>query len=134
MLSKLEQAVEKISESNQNISQILIRHEERIDRSAEANDSILALLDKNEQDLKGEIERQDKKFTDEIGKHETKIKSMSDTIEELKKNRWIIVGAVIASSFFLNQLKVFDRLFSPPQTTTPTPLIRYAGPSNTLSV
>lgn len=128
MLSKLEQAVEKISESNQNISQILIRHEERIDRSAEANDTILAMLNQNEHELKEEIEKQDKKFSDEIDKHEKKIEGMSSAIDDLKKNRWIVVGIVIASSFFLNQFKVLDKIFTP--QPTPAPFVYHAWPKD----
>lgn len=137
MLSKLEQAVEKISESNQNISQILIRHEERIDRSTEANDNILAMLNRNEHDFKDEIEKQDKKFSEEITKHEEKIKLINTTIEELKKNRWILLGIALASTFFINQLRIMDKIIDsppPPSQVQPSPLLEYEGPPSTLQI
>ena len=136
MLSKLEQAVEKISESNQNISQILIRHEERIERSSEANDTILAMLNRNEHDFKDEIEKQGRKFNEEINKHEEKIKIISTSIEELKKNRWILLGIALATTFFLNQLRVVDKIIdnNPPRIIQPFPMLEYEGPPSTLQV
>lgn len=133
MLSKLEQAVEKISESNQNISQILIRHEERIDRSVEANDAILTMLSRSESDLKGEMEKQDKKFKEDLDKHEKKINDMNTTLEDLKKNRWIWFGVILASSFFINQLKLAERILPAPAPQS-APLIRYAWPSSTTQI
>lgn len=128
MLSKLEQAVEKISESNQNISQILIRHEERIDRSTEANDAIIEMLNRNEGEFHMEMEKQDKKFEDEISKRDKRIEDLFTSLEDLKKNRWVLVGIVLASSFFLGQLKVFDRVFP----SSPPPALYHAWPSPSL--
>ena len=45
MLAKLENAVDKISETNQNISKILVRHEERIDQTLQSDAAIIKLLD-----------------------------------------------------------------------------------------
>jgi gas vesicle protein len=102
MLTKLEQAVDKISESNQSISRILARHEERIDRSAEANNSTIRLIEKTEQELKN------------------RISDTETSIDELKKTRWVWVGIVLASSFFFSQLRIGDRLFHhPPDNTSP---------------
>jgi chromosome segregation ATPase len=106
MLSKLEQAVDKISESNQNISRILIRHEERIDRSAEANGSMLQLIEKTEKDLESRINNNDKEISD------------------LKKTRWIWIGILSASTFFLTQFKIVDRLFPHTPTNSPAPYAR----------
>lgn len=101
MLTKLELAVEKISESNSNISQILIRHEERIDRASEVNESVAE-----------EIERTNKTLSDELSKAEKRLQDQINTniadIDDLKKNRFIFAGIVIATSFFLSQLNIFE--------------------------
>lgn len=120
MLSKLEQAVEKISESNKNISQILIRHEERIDRSSEVNESTLDTVSKIDADLK-----------DRLKAVEGKVEVNSSSIEDLKKNRWLTMGVVIAASYFLSQFKVFERLV-PHQVPQIQPVVEYARPESTL--
>ena len=97
MLSKLEQAVEKISESTRNTSQILIRHEERIDRASEANAALIQLISRTETELKGDI-----------SKTLEEIKSQSKDIDDLKKSKWVWLGIIAASSLFLGQLKMGD--------------------------
>lgn len=101
MLSKLELAVEKISESNSNISQILIRHEERIDRASEVNESVAEEIDRTNKSLNDEISKTEKRLQDQINTN-------TDDIDDLKKNRFLFAGIVIATSFFLSQLNIFE--------------------------
>lgn len=104
MLDKLEQAVDKISESNQNISLILTRHEERIDRSAEANSSTLRLIERTEIELK------------------EKISNIERSLEELKKTRWIFAGVILAATLLLPHLDLAEKIFHPEEKT---PAIEY---------
>lgn len=103
MLSRLEQAVDKISESTREISQILIRHEERIDRASEANAAVIQLINKTENELKSDLIQKSKDIEDRVDKNTV-------DIEDLRKNKWIWVGIMAASSFFLGQLEVFDTI------------------------
>ena len=103
MLSRLEQAVDKISESTREISQILIRHEERIDRASEANAAVIQLINKTENELKSDLIQKSKGIEDRVDKNTV-------DIEDLRKNKWIWVGIMAASSFFLGQLEVFDAI------------------------
>lgn len=113
MLSRLEQAVDKISESTREISQILIRHEERIDRASEANAAVIQLISKTENELKNDLTQKSKGIEDRVDKNTT-------DIDDLKKNRWIWIGIMAASSFFLGQLDVFNTIqeLNPPQEGT----------------
>ena len=45
MLSKLESAVDKISEGNNRIAQILTKHDERIEQSMKTDDLIIKMID-----------------------------------------------------------------------------------------
>jgi ElaB/YqjD/DUF883 family membrane-anchored ribosome-binding protein len=113
MLSRLEQAVDKISESTREISQILIRHEERIDRASEANAAVVQIINKTENELKSDLKQKSKDIEDRVNKNTV-------DIDDLRKNKWIWVGIMAASSFFLGQLEVFDTLqfFTPQQSGT----------------
>lgn len=104
MLDKLEQAVDNISESNQNISLILTRHEERIDRSAEANSSTLRLIERTELELK------------------EKIGNIENSLEELKKTRWIFAGVILAATLLLPHLDLAEKIFQPEENS---PAIEY---------
>lgn len=108
MLSKLEQAVEKISESTRDISQILIRHEERIDRASEANAAIIQLMNKTENELKEKIDKTVKDIKEQVDTN-------SDDIEDLKKSKWIWVGVIAGVSFIFSQFRILDHLHPPKQ-------------------
>lgn len=108
MLSKLEQAVDKISESTRDISQILIRHEERIDRASEANTATIQLISKTESELKDRIEKTNEDLKEQVDTN-------SIAIEDLKRGKWIWVGIVMAVSFLVGQLRIIDHLNFPRQ-------------------
>ena len=68
MLAKLESAVEKISEGNNRIAQILTKHDERIEQSMKTDSLIIKMIDelreqgeKNHQILHDRIDRIQKK-------------------------------------------------------------------------
>ena len=91
MLDKLERAVDKISESNQNVALILERHENRLEQNDRNDNAIMELI----KDVKDRIEK------------------VENRVNDLATFRWISVGiataavAVIGSaSFFGNLLTV----------------------------
>ncbi len=106
MLERLERAVEEISKSSQNISAILIRHEEKIERINEDNSAVAQLISKVESDMSKKIDRNEKE------------------IEDIKKTRWIWLGIFIASAFFINELNLVDRFMAPPPPQTPPSAVK----------
>jgi len=91
MLDKLERAVDKISESNQNVALILERHENRLEQNDRNDNAIMELI----KDVKDRIEK------------------VENRVNDLATFRWVSVGiataavAVIGSaSFFGNLLTV----------------------------
>ena len=84
MLSKLESAVEKISEGNNRIAQILTKHDERIEQSMKTDTLIIKMVDEMK-----ESNKQDHILVN------NKIEELQDKIEALAKFRWQM-GAVAA--------------------------------------
>lgn len=117
MLSKLESAVDKISEANQNVAKILVRHEERLDRTMESDVAILKLL-----------EEMKKQNSDSIKEIEDILKDHDKRITDLSRIRWMVGGAILVSGFLLGEgiplTKIFDRSGQPP--TNPPEISRPA--------
>ena len=127
MMNKLENAIQTISEINQNISRMLTIHEEKIDSSVKTDEIIFEKLRRMEE--KNSEEHQ--KVIDKIEKFETEIKStlkgeedtrkkdikdITTQVEGIKKFRWIFVGAIAVVMFiFSNQTVIVDILT--PNTT-----------------
>lgn len=82
MLDKLETAVDKISESNQRIATILVKHDERIDQATRSDELIIKMID--------EVKRTN---TNEHHSVINRIDKIERSIEDLSKFRWQ-VGAV----------------------------------------
>ncbi len=92
MMKKIDEAIQLMGKTSQNISKMLAVHEERIEQCNKADDYITRVID----ELRIENKDQHDVVTSRIEKVETKI-------EELIKFRWIIAGAVIIISFAFSQ-------------------------------
>ena len=77
MLAKLEAAVEKISEGNNRIAQILTKHDERIEQSMKTDTLIIKMVDEMK-----ESNKQDHIVVND------KIKELQDKIDSFAKFRW----------------------------------------------
>ena len=106
MLSKLESAVEKISEGNNRIAQILTKHDERIEQTMKTDSLIIKMID----ELKFESEKDHKVIHDRIDKLQVEIK-------ELSKFRWQVGGVLVVAALLIgvgSRLAPFF-LTTPPQ-------------------
>lgn len=90
MLDKLERAVDKISQSNQNVALILERHENKLEQSDRADAATLEL-----------IKGVSSKFDD-----------LAVTVEGLTKFRWVTVGIATTSVIIIGSAGFFSNLLS----------------------
>jgi len=102
MLLKLELAVDKISETNQNISKILIRHDERLEQSRGDHIAIIKRLD--------EMKEQNATSIREI---EEVLKDHDKRIGELSRLRWLVAGMILTIGFLMGEANPVTRFFAP---------------------
>lgn len=103
MLEKLEVAVDKINETNQNISKMLIRHEERLEQSTASDAAILKLLETSKDDL-----------WDEMKEKQKSIDGLNKRMDEISKFKWILAGVLLVVGVVAGQVNVLESLFPPP--------------------
>jgi hypothetical protein len=89
MLTKLETAVDKISEGNARIATILARHDQQIEQNQKSDQLLIKMID----EMKEDNDKEHKEITRKFEKIESKL-------EELSKFRWQ-VGGVIAVAVVL---------------------------------
>ena len=104
MLTKLEAAVEKISEGNNRIAQILTKHDERIEQSMKTDSLIIKMID----ELKDESEKDHKVIHDRIDKLQVEIKAFS-------KFRWQVGGVLVVSALIIGAGSRIVPMFLTPQ-------------------
>ena len=102
MLDKLEAAVDKISEANSTIANILTKHDARIEETL-----------KNDQVFMKEIDEMKAENKEDHKRVYKRIESLEAKIEEFVKFRWIFVGAVIIISFMFSQSSFVVDILTP---------------------
>ena len=104
MLTKLESAVEKISEGNNRIAQILTKHDERIEQSMKTDDLIIKMID----ELKETEERNNTIIHERIDRLQVEIKAFS-------KFRWQIGGVLIVGALMIGAGSRIAPIFLTPE-------------------
>lgn len=106
MIDKLEQAVEKISDSNNKIASILTKHDERIEQNIKNDEYLTKQID----ELKNENKEDHNKVIRRIEKLEQKM-------DDFVKFRWMAVGIAIVLTLFLSQASNVVSILTPDPTS-----------------
>ena len=104
MLSKLEAAVEKISEGNNRIAMILTKHDERIEQSLKTEELLIKMIE----GVKGENKEENQRVL-------KRIENLEKKLDDLTKYRWIIAGIMIVISFAVSQSHMVVDILTPDQ-------------------
>jgi len=92
MLKKIDEAIQLMGKTSQNISKMLAVHEERIEQCHKADDYIGRVIE--------ELRIENKEQHDAVSQ---RIEKIENKLEEFVKYRWIIVGVFAVISFALSQ-------------------------------
>jgi FtsZ-binding cell division protein ZapB len=109
MLAKLESAVEKISEGNNRIAQILTKHDERIEQSMKTDTLIIKMID----ELKESEEKNNKIIHERIDRLQSDLKGVS-------KFRWQAGAIVAALVLIVSAGSHIAPIFLTPRQSAPT--------------
>ena len=102
LLKKIDEAIQIMGKTSQNISKMLAVHDEKIEQSSKTDEMISKMI----AELKEDNKEQHSKVTDRIKALETKV-------EDLVKYRWIIAGIVIVVSFAVSQSPMVVDILTP---------------------
>jgi len=102
MMKKIDEAIQIMGKTGQNISKMLAVHEEKIDQCGKTDNMISNMI----HELKDENREQHELVAN-------RIKSLEIKVEEIVKFRWIIVGSIIILSFVLSQSTTVVDILTP---------------------
>ena len=102
LLSKIENAIDKLIEANVNVTRMLAVHDERIEQCGKTDDMISRMIS----ELKDENKEQHETVSGRIEKIEIKL-------DEFVKFRWIIVGIFTLASFAISQSTMVVDILTP---------------------
>lgn len=92
MMRKIDEAIQIMGKTSQNISKMLAVHEERIEQCHKADDYVGRLIE--------ELRIENKDSHEEVV---ARIEKVENKIEEFTKYRWIIIGVFAVVSFAISQ-------------------------------
>ena len=104
MMRKIDEAIQIMGKTSQNISKMLAVHEEKIEHCSKTDEMISNMI----HEMKEENKEQHNKVTE-------RIKALESKVEELAKFRWIIAGAAILLSFVVSQSHMVVDILTPNQ-------------------
>lgn len=102
MMNKIDEAIQLMGKTSQNISKMLAVHEERIEQCHKADDYVARLVE----EMRLENKDQHDAVSHRIEKIETRI-------EEFVKYRWILVGVFAVVSFGISQSPMVIDILTP---------------------
>ena len=102
LLKKIDEAIQIMGKTSQNISKMLAVHDEKIEQCGKTDEMISKMIG----ELKEENREQHSSVTERIKVLETKV-------EEVAKFRWIIFGAAVVISFAFSQSHMVVDILTP---------------------
>lgn len=106
MMKKIDEAIQIMGKTSQNISKMLAVHEEKIEHSNKTDDMISKMISEMKDENKDQHEKVSKRII-----------SLESKVEELGKFRWIIAGAAIILSFVVSQSSMVVDILTPDQSS-----------------
>ncbi len=101
-MRKIDEAIQIMGKTSQNISKMLAVHEEKIEHCGKTDEMISNMI----HEMKDENKEQHRQVSEKIQSLETKV-------EDLVKFRWIIAGAAILLSFAVSQSHMVVDILTP---------------------
>jgi ElaB/YqjD/DUF883 family membrane-anchored ribosome-binding protein len=102
MLNKIDEAIQLMGKTSQNISKMLAVHEERIEQCHKADDYVARLVE--------EMRLENKDQHDSVSQ---RIEKIETRLEEFVKYRWILVGVFAVVSFGISQSPMVIDILTP---------------------
>jgi gas vesicle protein len=102
LLKKIDEAIQIMGKTSQNISKMLAVHDEKIEQCGKTDEMISKMIG----ELKEENREQHTSVTD-------RIKALEIKVEDIAKFRWIAVGVAVVVSFAVSQSSMVVDILTP---------------------
>jgi len=99
IIVKIDNAIEKLSEVNSNVSKMLAVHEEKITKQEETDNILFDKIDK----LRDKVDRD--------------YDSLLSRVQAIEKRVWMAIGAIACITFLVNNTHVIEILTPEPQAS-----------------
>ena len=113
MMKKIDEAIQIMGQTSQNISKMLAVHEEKLDNTSKSDEIIFnrikSMEDKNTEEHGRVLER----FESLEKKIDNRIELVDKKVDDVVKFRWIVAGALVIISFAFSQSSMVVDILTP---------------------
>ena len=99
IIVKIDDAIEKLSEVNSNVTKLLAVHEQRISKQEETDSILFTKIDK----LRDKVDRD--------------YDALVTRVQTIEKRVWMAIGAIACITFLVNNTRVIEILTTEPQAS-----------------
>jgi hypothetical protein len=99
IIIKIDDAIEKLSEVNSNVTKMLAVHEQRITKQEETDNILFAKIDK----LRDKVDRD--------------YDALVTRVQTVEKRVWMAIGAIACITFFANNTRIIEILTPAPEAS-----------------
>lgn len=115
MMKKIDEAIQIMGKTSQNISKMLAVHEEKLEHTSKNDELIIDRIKNIEFKNTEEHNKVIEKFDSLEEKIDKRIVIVDKRIDDITKFRWLVVGALIVVSFVFSQSSVVVDILTPDQ-------------------
>jgi uncharacterized coiled-coil DUF342 family protein len=112
MMSRIDSAIQKISDTSQNISKMLAIHNEKIEQCNKTDNLIVSMIE----DIKKTSKEQHEEISRELGE---RIENVEKKVESINQFKWKAVGAIAIVAFLIGIIPTVS-FFLTPRTSPAT--------------
>jgi len=102
MMKKIDEAIQIMGKTSQNISKMLAVHEEKLDHNSKSDTLIVTMIN--------EMKVENKEDHSVVQK---RIQEIENKLEEVVKFRWLIAGGILLATFLISQPHIMIDLLTP---------------------
>lgn len=115
MMKKIDEAIQIMGKTSQNISKMLAVHEEKLENTGKNDDLIIDRIKTIEIKNTEEHGRVIERFESLEDKIDKRIEAVDKKVDDVVKFRWLVVGALVIVSFAFSQSNTVVDILTPDQ-------------------
>jgi chromosome segregation ATPase len=113
MMKKIDEAIQIMGKTSQNISKMLAVHEEKLDNTSKNDELIIDRIKTIEVKNTEEHNRVLERFETLEEKIDNRIEAVDKKVNDVTKFRWLVVGALLIVSFIFSQSNMVVDILTP---------------------
>jgi archaellum component FlaC len=113
MMARIDSAIQKISETSQNISSMLSVHNEKIEQCNRTDNLIVTMIE----DVKRTSKEQHEAISKELGE---RLENVEEKVEHISQIKWMVIGMGAIAAIIVTALsQLAGGMLTPPKSVVP---------------